>query len=98
MIERGPDGAIYTENGGDIFRVESHRLVPLASFNRPLSTFPPQPGGQRFPTIYFAFSPNGTIYADDIPGGIGDGLHQQLLVVRDRDVTLLWQEQNAAPR
>ena len=97
VLQRGPDGSCYTEERGEILRIEPHGLVALPAFNGPVSTVPPQPGGQQFPTIYFAFGPSGTIYADDIPGGIGFGLHQQLLSIRNRHVGFLWQEHNAAP-
>jgi hypothetical protein len=50
------------------------------------------------PLTYFAVSPNGTIYADDIPGDEGFEAHQQLLSVSDRHIRLLWQEHDARPR
>ncbi|HEY2201617.1 MAG TPA: hypothetical protein VGH56_06995, partial [Solirubrobacteraceae bacterium] len=93
VLEPGPDAAIYADSGAGIVRVDAHRLVPTFMFNERLR-------GQYFPLTYFAFSPHGTTYADDIPGGDGFGFeaHQQLLSVSNDDTRLLWQEHNAAPK
>jgi sugar lactone lactonase YvrE len=96
ILQRGPGGAIYAAAGSPgIFRVEPHKLVPIAAFNgsisRPLH-------GQAFLPLNFAFSPNGTLYADDEPGGNGFDAHQQLLSTSTGDVSLLWQEPNHTPK
>ena len=97
-LQTGPGGGIYAAIPG-IFRIEPHKLAALSAFNAPISTVNQRRlRGQDFPTLYFAFSPNGTIYADDIPGGIGDEAHQQLLSVSQRHISLLWQERNTTPK
>jgi hypothetical protein len=47
--------------------------------------------------LYFAFSPNGTLYADDEPFIVFDA-HQQLLSISTGHVSLLWQETNHTPK
>jgi hypothetical protein len=96
LLQRGPGGAIYAAAGSPgIFRVEPHKLVPIAAFNGPLS----RPlHGQAFLPLYFAFSPNGTLYADDEPGGTAFDAHQQLLSISTGQVSLLWQETNHTPK
>ncbi|HUY59121.1 MAG TPA: hypothetical protein VMV16_05385 [Solirubrobacteraceae bacterium] len=96
ILQPGPEGAIYAAASG-LIRIEPHKLVPISSFNMPLSTVNERPG-RYFPLTYFAFSPNGTLYADDIPGNIGDELHQQLVSVHNSRISRLWQEKNATPK
>jgi hypothetical protein len=93
VLQAGPNGAVYGESGSAILQIEADKLVQTFTFNERLR-------GQYFPLTYFALSPNGTIYADDIPGGDGFGFeaHQQLLSVSNDHTRLLWQEQNAAPK
>ncbi len=93
VLQPGPNGAIYGESGSKVVRIEAHKLVPTFTFNKRLR-------GQYFPLTYFAISPNGTTYADDIPGGDGFGFeaHQQLRSVSNDHTRLLWQEQNAAAK
>jgi sugar lactone lactonase YvrE len=95
ILQRGPGGAIYAAAGSPgIFRVEPHKLVPITAFNGPLS----RPlHGQAFLPLYFAFSPNGTLYADDEPFIVFDA-HQQLLSISTGHVSLLWQETNHTPK
>jgi hypothetical protein len=90
-LQHGPGSAIYASTAGTIARVGPHRLVPVAAFDEPLR-------GQAFPMTQFAFSPNGTIYADDVPGNGGFETHQQLRSLSDNHISLLWQENNAASR
>ena len=94
ILQPGPGGAIYAAGPG-IVRIEPHKLVPISTFNEPLDR---RLRGQYFPLTYFAFGPNGTLYADDIPGAIGDELHQQLVSVHNSRVSLLWQEKNTTPK
>jgi hypothetical protein len=93
VLQAGPNGGIYGESGSAILRIEAGKLVPTFTFNERLR-------GQYFPLTYFALSPNGTTYADDVPGGDGFGFeaHQQLLSVSNDHTRLLWQEPNAGPK
>jgi hypothetical protein len=86
VLERGPGGAVYGENGNVILRVEGNRLVPTFTFN------------QYFWLTQLAFGPHGTLYADEIPGGGAFEAHQQLVSVRNAHVSLLWQENNTTPK
>jgi hypothetical protein len=103
ILERGPGGAIYAAAGSPgIFRVEPDKLVPIAAFNGPLSR--PQHGLTVLP-LYFAFSPHGTLYADDL-GAIGYELKpgyaaaflQQLVSISNGHTSLLWQEHDNTPK
>ncbi len=102
-LERGPGGAIYAAAGSPgIFRVEPHKVVPVASFNAPLSR---RRHGLTVLPLYFAFSPNGTLYADD-NGTIGYELKpryaaaflQQLVSISNGHASLLWQEHYTTPK
>lgn len=88
VVEPGPSGAIYAGSGGGIERIEPHKLLTAFSFTKRLH-------GQYFGVTYFAFSANGTLYADDVPGNIGFESHQQLLSVSQGYTRLLWQENNS---
>jgi hypothetical protein len=96
ILQRGPGGAIYAAAGSPgISRVEPHNLLPIAAVNGPLQ----RPlHGQAFLPLYFAFSPNGTLYADDETGGYIFKTHyglrdrQRLWSVSHGHVSLLWQE------
>jgi len=95
ILQPGPGDAIYAATGSlGIFRVEPDKLVPIAAYNGPLS----RPlHGQRLPVpLYFAFSPNGTLYADDEPYAVFDA-HQQLWSVSNGDVSLRWQAATRNP-
>jgi hypothetical protein len=91
VVEPGPAGAICAGSGGGIERIEPHKLVTANSFTERLH-------GQYFGVTYFAFSANGTLYADDVPGNNGFEDHQQLLSVSHGHTNLLWQENNSAPK
>jgi hypothetical protein len=98
VLQPGPGGAIYAAKPG-IARIEPDKLVPVAAFNGPIAaTWVRRLRGQYFPPAWFAFSRNGTLYADDIPGNFGFERHQQLLSVSNGHVDLLWQENNRIPR
>jgi hypothetical protein len=99
VLRPGPGGAIYAGVAA-IYRIQPHKLVPEAALDRPLVLINTRRlNGQVFPLSNFAFSPNGTLYADDLPGAIsGFEEHQQLLSIANRHVDLLWQETNPTPR
>ena len=91
VLERSPSGAVYAEDGPDMRRIQGHRFVQALPVIDPIR-------GETFWLTYFAFAPNGTIYADEIPGGGGFEAHQQLIAFRGAHATLLWQEHNKTPR
>ncbi len=65
-------------------RVTPTRLVPAAELSGV--------DGQYFWTMDFAFGPDGTLYADEIPGNLGFEARQELVSVARGRVTLLWTE------
>ncbi len=87
-LARGPGGAVYAGNGAAIVRVTPTRLVPAAELSGV--------DGQYFWTMDFAFGPDGTLYADEIPGNLGFEARQELVSVARGRVTLLWTEHAAA--
>lgn len=91
VLERAPDGTVYGENGDKLLHiVPDGSSVSLAFSQRIAHEF--------FWLTYFAFAPNGTLYADEIPGGDAFEARQQLLAVtRAGAIRLLW-EQSAHPR
>jgi len=91
ILRSGSGGAIYMAG---VTRVTSRRLVPASAAIAAVST---TINGQYFPVTYVAFSPNGTLYADDIPGNIGFERHQQLRAITPNRTRLLWQEDNPTP-
>jgi hypothetical protein len=91
MIQPGPGGAIYV----GIQRVEHDALAPAHALE---SGTQATIDGQYFPPAYFAFAPNGTLYADDLEGAMGFEWHQQLRAISHGHATLLWQEQNPVPK
>jgi len=91
VLQPGSNGAIYGESGPAMLRIEAHKLVPTFTFNNQIH-------GEYFSLTYFALSPNGTIYADEIPGNIGFEAHQRLLSASNGHIRVLWQEKNAAPK
>jgi hypothetical protein len=54
-LERGPNGAVYGEDGSTIVRVAGHRLVPAFTFGMPVR-------GESFPPIYADDYPGGTAF------------------------------------
>jgi hypothetical protein len=89
VLERGPGGAVFGEDGSTILRVDQNKLTPVFRFTHDVN-------GEYFTLTYFAFAPGGVVYADEIPGGQGYGFeaHQQLLSVSGKRVSLLWQQPN----
>jgi hypothetical protein len=99
VLQLGPGSAVYAAAGA-IFQIKTHKLIPVWTFDRPLSTIDSRHlNGQDFPLTYFTLSPHGTLYADDLPGAIsGYEEHQQLLTIANGHVHLLWQETNTTPK
>jgi hypothetical protein len=91
VLERSPSGAIYAEDGPGMRRIQGHRYAQTLAVADPVR-------GETFWLTYFAFAPNGTIYADEIPGGVGFEAHQQLIAINRDHAALLWQERNKTPR
>jgi hypothetical protein len=90
IVQPGPGGTIYV----GLNRIESDRFVRGGAPESGLQTI----NGQYFPNAYFAFAPNGALYIDDLPGGMGFEWHQQLRAISHGHATLLWQEQNPVPK
>jgi hypothetical protein len=91
VLERGPGGAVFSEDGPTIERVGHNRLVSVFTFVKRVN-------GEFFWLTYFAFGPGGTTYADEIPGGQAFEAQQQLVAVIGTRVTLVWQQRSAAAR
>lgn len=85
VLQRAPDGTVYGENGATLLRVDHNRLIVSLAFSRPIAH-------EYFGLTYFAFAPNGTIYADELPGGLGFEAREQLLVITKHRVKLLWEQ------
>jgi hypothetical protein len=96
LLERGPRGVVYAATARGIFHVEPHKLVPIATFNKPLSR---SLHGHPLSPLYFATSPTGTLYADDngptgyqLKSGYGTAFLQHLVSISNGHTTILWQE------
>jgi hypothetical protein len=87
VLERAPNGLVYGESGPTFLELQSGRAIPGYSF--------PQKPRSGFWLTYFAFGPNGTIYADEIPGFGAWEPYQQLRVVRSNRSSVLWQQTSA---
>jgi hypothetical protein len=84
VLERAPDGLIYGESGTRLLKIRGKTATPAYSF--------PQTGRFYFWLTYFAFGPDGMLYADEVPGGQGFERYQQLREVRDDRSSVLWQQ------
>jgi hypothetical protein len=60
-LELGPDDTAYAGDGSDVVRVEGNQLVPFHAFDI-------RSKRQFFYLHYFAFAPDGTLYADNLNG------------------------------
>jgi hypothetical protein len=87
VLERAPDGLVYGESGSTFLRIQGTQATSAYSF--------PLAGRLSFWLTYFAFGPDGTEYADEIPGGGGFERYQQLRVVGDGRSSVLWQQTSA---
>lgn len=81
VLEVAPNGIVDGENGSTVLQIQGARLVPAYPFNE-------VPGTSYFSLTFFAFAPNGDLYADDTDGGFGPV--QQLVSVNHGHVTVLW--------
>jgi hypothetical protein len=86
VLERGPDGSVYGEDGPTIVRATPERLVTTYQL----------PG--LFWLTYFAIAPNAVVYADEMPGNVGFEAHQELISDQAGRFDVLWQEANSAPQ
>ena len=86
VLERAPDGFVYGESGSTLLEVQGNRATAAYSF--------PQTG-PGFWLTYFALGHDGTVYADEIPGGSAWERYQQLRVVRKGRSSVLWQQTSA---
>jgi hypothetical protein len=87
ILERAPDDMVYGEDGPMLLKIEGDGSVNGYNFDNGIK-------GDYFWLQHFAFAPNGTIYADEIPGGGAFEAHQQLVSVTNDKMTLLWQQDN----
>ena len=87
VLERAPDGLVYGESGSTFLKLQDGRAIPGYSF--------PQRPRSGFWLTYFAFGPDGAIYADEIPGFGAWELYQQLRIVHDNRSSVLWQQRSA---
>jgi hypothetical protein len=86
ILQRGPNGATFGEDGSLVLRFDRNGLVPAIKFGQ-------QVAREYFWLTYFAFSPNGSVYADEIPGTSGFESRQQLVAVpNDGAIKLLWEQ------
>jgi hypothetical protein len=84
VLERASDGVVYGESGPTLLKIQGNRAIPGYSFSDNRRSY--------FWLTYFAFGSNGTVYADEIPGGEAWEKYQQLRVVRGGRSSLLWQQ------
>jgi len=90
-VHPGPDGTVYAANGDGIRLIEHGKPRTVFEFSHKIAS-------EYFSLTNFAIDPNGVIYADEIPRAYGFEEHQQLVAEHNRNVTLLWQENNRVPR
>lgn len=84
VLERGPDGVVYGEEGSTFLKLQGGRAVAS-------STFVQAPGADFWLT-YFAFGPGGRLYEDEIPGGEAWERYQQMRVIHGSRSTVLWRQ------
>jgi hypothetical protein len=84
VLERAPDGVVYGESGGEFLKLQGTQAISGYSF--------PNTRRSYFWLTFFAFGADGTVYADEVLGGVGFERYQQLRVVRNARSTVLWQQ------
>jgi hypothetical protein len=85
VLREGPGGAVYAGDGSTLLRVSGAK--PVVSYDLSQNV-----AGEYFWLTWFAFAPDGTLYADEIPGGGGFEKRQQLIAVHDNHVLLIWEQ------
>ncbi len=86
ILQRGPNGRIYGEDGSLLLRLDRNGLVPAIKLGQQIAR-------QYFWLTYFAMSPAGSVYADEIPGNSGFESRQQLVTVpNDGAIKVLWEQ------
>ncbi len=80
VLERAANGRVYAENGPELLEIDGRQLVRAHSF------------GDAFWLTYFAFAPDGGIYADEIAGDSGFEARQQLREIKRGTSALLWEQ------
>jgi len=90
IVQRSPDGAIEADNGPYIEQVEGNRLVTSPGVLASTSGANNVPGITKFLFMdYFAYAPDGTLYADNMPMS-GFDPYQQIVSVTSGQGALLW--------
>ncbi len=90
IVQRSPDGAIEADNGPYIERVEGNRLVTTPGVLASTSGANNVSGITKFLFMdYFAYAPDGTLYADNIPTS-GFDPYQQVVSVASGQGASLW--------
>lgn len=92
IVQRRPDNAIEADSGAGLEQVVGNRLVPTTGVVESTSTSAPNdvPGITKFLFMdYFAYGPDGTLYADNMPTG-GFDPYQQIVSVANGQGASLW--------
>ncbi len=90
IVQRSPDGAIEADNGPYIERVEGNRLVTTPGVLASTSGTNDVSGITKFNFLdYFAYAPDGTLYADSMPTS-GFDPYQQIVSVTSGQGASLW--------
>jgi len=90
IVQRSPDGAIEADNGPYIEQVEGDRVVTTPGVLASISGANNVPGITKFLFMdYFAYAPDGTLYADNMPTS-GFDPYQQIVSVMSGQGASLW--------
>ena len=90
ILQRSPAGAIEADSGGGLEQVEGDRLVAAPGVLVSTSVGQNIPGITKFLFMdYFAYAPDGTLYADNMPMG-GFDPYQQIVSVTSGQGSSLW--------
>jgi hypothetical protein len=86
VLREGPGGAVYAGDGSDVLRVSGAKPVIAYDLSQVKLV------GEYFWLTSFAFAPDGTLFADEVPGGGGFERQQQLISVQHDHVRLIWEQ------
>ena len=92
IVQRSPDGVIEADDGPYLEQVEGNRLVrtPGVLQSDSTSSLNDVPGITKFVFMdYFAYAPDGTLYADNLPSAAFDP-YQQIVSVTSGQGASLW--------